>query len=97
MAQQAPTLKGVTRLSADLLEDYGQGAEASEGGLEQVEADECGEPQPVDTDIVCQPEGDQNGDTCEGENDAFDIHDGSPLVYVHLGGDIYGSTNINAL
>lgn len=65
-------LEGVSRLSTDLLKDDGQGAEAREGGLQQIEANECREPEPVGVNVVGQPERKQDGDTGEGENDALD-------------------------
>jgi hypothetical protein len=46
--------------------------------LEEIESHEGGKPEPIDVDVVGQPEGDQDGDTGEGENDALDVHDGCP-------------------
>lgn len=80
MGSLVPDLKCFAWFSANLLEDDGQRAEPREGGLKQVEADEGGEPEPVDTDVVRQAQRKQYGDACEGENDALDIQVGSPLV-----------------
>ena len=61
-------------LTSELLEDDGQRAKPSEGGLEEVEAHECGEPKPIGTKPVGQAEGEQNKKTGKGQYDAFDGH-----------------------
>ncbi len=59
-----------------LLENGRQGAEAREGRLQQVEADEGGEPHPVGVVVMGERQADQNNGAGEGHNDTVYIHDG---------------------
>jgi len=61
-------------LTSELLEDDGQRAKPGEGGLEGVEAHECGEPGPIGAKLVGQAEEEQNEKTGKGQYDTFDGH-----------------------
>ncbi len=73
-----PGSEGVSGFTSELLEDDGQRAEPGEGGLEEVEAHEGGEPEPIGIDGIGQAEGEQNDGAGKGKYDAFDGHNGNP-------------------
>jgi hypothetical protein len=64
----------MTGADAEFFEDVFGGAEAGEGGLQEIGADEDGEPDPVGMDPVSESEAGEDHGASEGADDVFEFH-----------------------
>src|SRR5690606_41787269 len=74
-----PLLEGAAAAHAQLREDLGCRAEAGEGGLQQVQADEGGQQQPPRREEVGQRQAGEDHHAGKGEDCAIEVHVGSPV------------------
>src|SRR5208283_1693838 len=71
----AASREGASGLDAQALEDDRCGAEAGEGGLDQVRAGERGEPQPIRAEEISEHEAEQDHEACEPHYRLIECHE----------------------
>jgi hypothetical protein len=69
----------VAGLNPEALQQHRQRTESGKRGLEQVGADECGEPKPIDTDEMREKYAQEDYGTRESQNPAINAHCRSPF------------------